>query len=132
MCTLLCLTIVIQSSRPDRAPPRTRTHTGHYGTYGVLDCLLYCDIMWPNYRISLGGYHCSIEFPCGVPLFYCCKYLTVPHNLWHTRSHITHMCVHYKVMLSYWGHWISALLFVMCMFAATKDQIVKLYSGRYI
>ena len=32
--------------------------------------------MWPIYRISLVGYHCSIEFPCGVPLFYCCKYPT--------------------------------------------------------
>ena len=30
------------------------------------------------------GYHCAIEFPCGVLLFYCCKY---PHNLWRTRSH---------------------------------------------
>ena len=42
--------------------------------------------MWPNYRISLVGYHCSIEFPCGAPLFYCCKYPTTygvrvhPHN----------------------------------------------------
>ena len=25
----------------------------------------------------LVGYHCSIEFPCGVPLFYCCKYPTL-------------------------------------------------------
>ena len=33
--------------------------------------------MWPNYRISLVGYHCSIEFPCGVPLFYCFKYPTL-------------------------------------------------------
>ena len=49
-------------------------------------CLLYCDQMLPNYRISLVGYHCSIEFPSGVPLFYCCKYPTVPHNLWRMRS----------------------------------------------
>ena len=31
------------------------THVGHYGTYGVLDCLLYCAF--------------SKEFPCGVLLF---------------------------------------------------------------
>ena len=73
-------------------PKQTHTHTHHtHGTCGVLDCLLYCDQMWPNYRISLVGYHCAIEFPCGVPLFHCCKYPTVPHNLhvhvWRTHSH---------------------------------------------
>ena len=40
--------------------------------------------MWPNYRISLVGYHCSIEFPCGVPLFYCCKYPVRVHTHTHT------------------------------------------------
>ena len=75
---------------------RPHTHVHTHRTWPLLDCLLYCD-MWPNYRISLVGYHCSIEFPCGVPycsiefpcgvpLFYCCKYPTVPHNLWRTRS----------------------------------------------
>ena len=47
-----------------------------YGTCGVLHCLLFCDQTRPNLRISLVGYHCAIEFPCVVPLFYCCKYPT--------------------------------------------------------
>ena len=47
-----------------------------YGTCGVLHCLLFCDQTRPNLRISLVGYHCAIEFPCGVLLFYCCKYPT--------------------------------------------------------
>ena len=51
------------------------THCTH-GTCGVLHCLLFCDQTRPNLRISLVGYHCAIEFPCGVPLFYCCKYPT--------------------------------------------------------
>ena len=51
------------------------THCTH-GTYGVLHCLLFCDQTRPNLRISLVGYHCAIEFPCGVLLFYCCKYPT--------------------------------------------------------
>ena len=57
----------------------THTHVHPHcthGTCGVLDCLLFCDQTRPNLRISLVGYHCSIEFPCGVPLFYCCKYPT--------------------------------------------------------
>ena len=54
---------------------RPHTHCTH-GTCGVLHCLLFCDQTRPNLRISLVGYHCSIEFPCGVPLFYCCKYPT--------------------------------------------------------
>ena len=54
---------------------RTRPHCTH-GTCGVLHCLLFCDQTRPNLRISLVGYHCAIEFPCGVPLFYCCKYPT--------------------------------------------------------
>ena len=33
------------------------------------------------------GYHCSIEFPCGVPLFYCCKYPTLYTR---THAHLTH------------------------------------------
>ena len=54
---------------------RKHTHCTH-GTCGVLDCLLFCDQTRPNLRISLVGYHCAIEFPRGVPLFYCCKYPT--------------------------------------------------------
>ena len=50
-------------------------HCAH-GTYGVLHCLLFCDQTRPNLRLSLVGYHCAIEFPCGVLLFYCCKYPT--------------------------------------------------------
>ena len=67
-----------------------RTHPTH-GTCGVLDCLLYCDQMWPNYRISLVGYHCSIEFPCGVPLFCCCKYPTTYGVRVHTQSCFTYI-----------------------------------------
>ena len=54
----------------------THAHTCTHGTYGVLHCLLFCDQTRPNLRISLVGYHCAIEFPCGVLLFYCCKYPT--------------------------------------------------------
>ena len=57
---------------------RTHTHTHcTHGTYGVLHCLLFCDQTRPNLTISLVGYHCAIEFPCGVLLFYCCKYPTI-------------------------------------------------------
>ena len=76
---------------------RTHTHCTH-GTCGVLDCLLFCDQMWPNYRISLAGYHCSIEFPCGVPLFYCCKYPTT----YGVRVHTVHMAlVGYLIVFSF-------------------------------
>ena len=64
---------------------QTHTHCTH-GTCGVLDCLLFCDQTRPNLRISLVGYHCAIEFPCGVPLFYCCKYPT-------TYGVRVHVCV---------------------------------------
>ena len=57
------------------SPTYRHPHCTH-GTCGVLDCLLFCDQTRPNLRISLVGYHCAIEFPCGVPLFYCCKYPT--------------------------------------------------------
>ena len=60
-----------------------------YGTCGVLHCLLFCDQTRPNLRISLVGYHCAIEFPCGVLLFYCCKYPTT----YGVRVH-TCACVH--------------------------------------
>ena len=60
---------------PPPPPPHVHTHCT-YGTCGVLHCLLFCDQTRPNLRISLVGYHCAIEFPCGVPLFYCCKYPT--------------------------------------------------------
>ena len=81
-----------------------RTHPTH-GTCGVLDCLLFCGIMWPNYRISLVGYHCSIEFPCGVPLFYCCKYPTL-----YTRTH-SQSCVRCILRTSY----CSPLLFPLLL-----------------
>ena len=58
-------------------PKQTHTHPHcTHGTCGVLHCLLFCDQTRPNLRISLVGYHCAIEFPCGVLLFYCCKYPT--------------------------------------------------------
>ena len=74
----------------DYSPPPTHPHThthAHctHGTCGVLHCLLFCDQTRPNLRISLVGYHCSIEFPCGVPLFYCCKYPTTYGVRVHTR-----------------------------------------------
>ena len=65
---------VISHNSPPPPPP-THTHCTH-GTCGVLHCLLFCDQTRPNRRISLVGYHCAIEFPCGVLLFYCCKYPT--------------------------------------------------------
>ena len=66
---------------------RTHTHCTH-GTYGVLHCLLFCDQTQPNLRISLVGYHCAIEFPCGVLLFYCCKYPTTYGVRVHTVGHV--------------------------------------------
>ena len=52
-------------------------------------------LLWPIYRISLVGYHCSIEFPCGVPLFYCCKYPTL-----YARTHPQTVCLWCKLRTS--------------------------------
>ena len=79
-CTCIC----------DKAHTHTHTYTLLMALLRVLDCLLFCDQMWPNYRISLVGYHCSIEFPCGVPLFYCCKYPTTYGVRVHTQSCFTY------------------------------------------
>ena len=69
-----------------------------HGTCGVLDCLLFCDQTRPNLRISLVGYHCAIEFPCGVLLFYCCKYPTT----YGVRVHTVHMAlVRYFIVFSF-------------------------------
>ena len=82
-CFLLCSVLTADSTL------YTRTHTVHnYGTCGVLHCLLFCDQTRPNLRISLVGYHCAIEFPCGVPLFYCCKYPTT----YGVRVHVYRHC----------------------------------------
>ena len=44
------------------------------------------------------GYHCAIEFPCGVLLFYCCKYPTT----YGVRVHILHMAlVGYLIVFSF-------------------------------
>ena len=78
---------------------RVHTHCTH-GTCGVLHCLLFCDQTRPNLRISLVGYHCAIEFPCGVPLFYCCKYPTTygvrvhDDRLMYMYMHHTHARMH--------------------------------------
>ena len=66
------------------------SHCTH-GTCGVLHCLLFCDQTRPNLRISLVGYHCAIEFPCGVLLFYCCKYPTTYGVRVHPEAHIKTM-----------------------------------------
>ena len=71
-----------------------------YGTCGVLHCLLFCDQTRPNLRISLVGYHCAIEFPCGVLLFYCCKYPTT--YMYGVRVHTVHMAlVGYFIVFSF-------------------------------
>ena len=73
---------------PSQVPAQGHPHCTH-GTCGVLHCLLFCDQTRPNLRISLVGYHCAIEFPCGVLLFYCCKYPTtygVRVHKYHVRS----------------------------------------------
>ena len=87
------------------ASPRNSAHTHTHphvhcthGTCGVLHCLLFCDQTRPNLRISLVGYHCAIEFPCGVPLFYCCKYPTT----YGVRVHTVHMAlVRYFIVFSF-------------------------------
>ena len=71
------------------ANPQIHTHTLHMALVEYLIVFSFVTKMWPNYRISLVGYHCSIEFPCGVPLFYCCKYpilYTGTHS--HTHTHV--------------------------------------------
>ena len=72
-----------------------RTHTVHMALMGYL-IVFSCDQTRPNLRISLVGYHCAIEFPCGVLLFYCCKYPTTTcmayastHTHTHTQSFMT-------------------------------------------
>ena len=70
-----CSIVASTPQYPTTYGVRIQTHCTH-GTYGVLHCLLFCDQTRPNLRISLVGYHCAIEFPCGVLLFYCCKYPT--------------------------------------------------------
>ena len=85
-------------------PKQTHTHTRcTHGTCGVLDCLLFCDQTRPNLRISLVGYHCSIEFPCGVPLFYCCKYPTTYGVRVHPGEHINAP----PHLWWLWGTWLS-------------------------
>ena len=87
------------------ASPRNSAHTHTHtlivhcthGTCGVLHWLLFCDQTRPYLRISLVGYHCAIEFPCGVPLFYCCKYPTT----YGVRVHTVHMAlVGYLIVFS--------------------------------
>ena len=75
-----------------------------YGTCGVLHCLLFCDQTRPNLRISLVGYHCAIEFPCGVLLFYCCKYPTTYGVRVHTHVHIV-----YSTQSPHCGHTVATL-----------------------
>ena len=84
---LLWGTIVLLLQVPHNKLWRTRPHLT-YGTCGVLHCLLFCDQTRPNLRISLVGYHCAIEFPCGVPLFYCCKYPTTYGVPEHAPKHL--------------------------------------------
>ena len=72
---------------------RTHPHTHTPYTWHLWGTWL-SSLLWPNYRISLVGYHCSIEFPCGVPLFYCCKYPTTYGVRIHTHIHMRmHMCM---------------------------------------
>ena len=92
-----------------------------YGTCGVLHCLLFCDQTRPNLRISLVGYHCAIEFPCGVPLFYCCKY---PHNLWRTRSHMSRTCLRLSLT------WFSSRH--MSGFCRTFGRVIPVVISQYI
>ena len=89
--TDLCTATSIKHSSPRALDLCTCTPTyPHihctYGTCGVLHCLLFCDQTRPNLRISLVGYHCAIEFACGVLLFYCCKYPTTYGVRVHTHT----------------------------------------------
>ena len=95
-------------------PKQTHTHTTLYtlwGTCGVLDCLLFCDQTRPNLRISLVGYHCAIEFPCGVPLFYCCKYRT-PQPMAYASTHTRCTCT------------CTCTLLVLYMYIAHSEQLL--------
>ena len=84
--------------------PLKHTHCTH-GTCGVLHCLLFCDQTRPNLRISLVGYYCAIEFPCGVPLFYCCKYPT-------TYGVRVQTCKHRQTGSSHCSSFVYTLLFI--------------------
>ena len=106
------------SNRSPPPPPPTHTHTQlhcTHGTCGVLHCLLFCDQTRPNLRISLVGYHCAIEFPCGVLLFYCCKYPTTYGVRVHTHTH-TQTCTYRQTcgVLP-----LSSLLFILKHFRPT-------------
>ena len=88
---------IVASTPQPMAYASTHLHCT-YGTCGVLHCLLFCDQTRPNLRISLVGYHCAIEFPCGVLLFYCCKYPTT----YGVRVHTVHMAlVGYLIVFSF-------------------------------
>ena len=69
--------------------PRPHTHTVHMALVGYI-VFSFVTNTRPNLRISLVGYHCAIEFPCGVPLFYCCKYPTTYGVRVHTQSCFTY------------------------------------------
>ena len=86
----------------------THTHTLHMALVGYLIVFSFVtNCGHANYRISLVGYHCSIEFPCGVPLFYCCKYPTL-----YTRTNSrTQSCVRCILRTSY----CSPLLFPLLL-----------------
>ena len=63
----------------------------HMALMGYLIVFSFVTKPGQSYRISLVGYHCSIEFPCGVPLFYCCKYPTTLYP--YTPTHTVHMAL---------------------------------------
>ena len=81
-----------------------RTHTVHMALMGYFIVFSFVTKPRPNLRISLVGYHCAIEFPCGVLLFYCCKYPTTYGVRVHTHphTHTVHMAlVGYFIVFSF-------------------------------
>ena len=98
---------------------QTHTHCTH-GTCGVLHCLLFCDQTRPNLRISLVGYHCAIEFPCGVLLFYCCKYPTTYGVRVHTFVHTFDRGP--LIVLQLFGQYFSAMSSLVLFTKPNRDS----------
>ena len=61
---------------PKQTHTHTHTHTVHMALVGYLIVFSFVTKCGQTIEFLLWGTNCSIEFPCGVPLFYCCKYPT--------------------------------------------------------
>ena len=69
------------------------THTVHMALMWYWIVFSFVTKPRPNLRISLVGYHCDIEFPCGVLLFYCCTVPPQPGQCTEVHTFVLHTTV---------------------------------------